>query len=109
MTRKAKKPARTTNAAKTCSPKKTAKPATDGTVPKKMSQIDAAIRVLEDAGHPMNCVAMVEAMGRKGLWSIIRRHDELLRNIQEADREELATAIRTTVTRITLRQEIRSD
>jgi len=42
-----------------------AKPVAD----KKLSQIDAAARVLAEAGEPMNCTAMVEAMQAKGLWS----------------------------------------
>lgn len=35
----------------------------------KLSQIAAAERVLADAGEPMTCKAMVEAMAAKGLWS----------------------------------------
>lgn len=35
----------------------------------KLSQLDAAVRVLAQAREPMNCVAMVEEMGAKGLWS----------------------------------------
>jgi hypothetical protein len=58
-TKKAPKPAATKAKAK--------KPA--GEHAKKLSQIDAAIRVLADAGEPMGCKAMVEAMQTKGLWS----------------------------------------
>jgi hypothetical protein len=36
---------------------------------KKQSQIDAAVRVLADAGEPLSCTAMVEAMQAKGYWS----------------------------------------
>lgn len=36
---------------------------------KKLSQIEAAIKVLAKAGEPMNCKAMVEAMTKQGLWS----------------------------------------
>lgn len=36
---------------------------------KKLSQIEAAIRVLANADEPMNCKAMVEAMTAKGLWT----------------------------------------
>lgn len=43
--------------------KKTAEPA------KKLSQFQAAMKVLAEAGEPMNCPAMVEAMIAKGLWS----------------------------------------
>ena len=48
--------------------KKVAKPAAkpEG---KKLSQIEAAIKVLAKAGEPMNCKAMVEAMGQQGLWT----------------------------------------
>jgi hypothetical protein len=35
----------------------------------KLSQIDAAKRVLAEAGQPMTCRAMVEAMAAKGLWT----------------------------------------
>lgn len=36
---------------------------------KKLSQIDAAARVLAKAKEPMNCAAMVEAMAAAKLWS----------------------------------------
>lgn len=36
---------------------------------KKLSQIEAAIKVLAKTGEPMNCKAMVEAMTKQGLWS----------------------------------------
>ena len=55
-TKKATKPARKANA-------KQAAPA------KKMSQMAAAERVLAEAGEPMNCKAMVEAMAEKGYWT----------------------------------------
>jgi hypothetical protein len=35
----------------------------------KLSQIAAAEQVLADAGKPMTCGAMVEAMVAKGLWA----------------------------------------
>ena len=34
----------------------------------KMSQMDAAIKVLQAAKEPMTCKAMVEAMAKKKLW-----------------------------------------
>ena len=37
--------------------------------PKKMSAIDAAAKVLADAGQAMNCLEMIEAMAKKGLWT----------------------------------------
>lgn len=46
--------------------KKTTKPAAKTTG--KMSQVDAALKVLAEARKPMNCKAMVEAMGTKGYW-----------------------------------------
>jgi hypothetical protein len=36
---------------------------------KKLSALDAAAKVLADAGEPMNCSDMVEAMTKKGLWT----------------------------------------
>jgi len=41
------------------------KPKADG----KMSGLDAAARVLEEAGQPMNAKAMVETMLAKGYWA----------------------------------------
>jgi len=38
-------------------------------VAEKLSQIAAAERVLAEAGKPMTCRAMVEAMAAKGLWT----------------------------------------
>jgi len=53
---------------------KTKKPATKKQVKappvaEKLSQLAAAERVLAEAGQPMTCKAMVEAMAAKGLWS----------------------------------------
>jgi hypothetical protein len=36
---------------------------------KKTSAIDAAVRVLEEAGQPMTCPQMIEAMTAKGYWT----------------------------------------
>ena len=36
---------------------------------KKISQIDAAIRILAKSKEPMNCQAMVDAMSAQGLWT----------------------------------------
>jgi hypothetical protein len=36
---------------------------------KKTSALDAAFRVLEEAGQPMTCPEMFEAMTRKGYWT----------------------------------------
>ena len=73
-TRKAPKPA--TAKAKAAKAKKDApqpkpkkaKPAA-GKPAKKLSQIDAAIRVLADAKEPMSCKAMVDTMQAKGYWT----------------------------------------
>ena len=35
---------------------------------KKMSALDAAAKVLAEAGQPMNCQEMIDAMADKGLW-----------------------------------------
>ena len=36
---------------------------------KKVSALDAAAKVLEEAGQPMNCQEMIAAMATKGYWS----------------------------------------
>jgi hypothetical protein len=47
--------------AKTAPAKKDAKP-------KRLSAIDAAAKVLGEAGQPMRCPEMIEAMAKKGYW-----------------------------------------
>jgi len=37
--------------------------------PKKLSALDAAARVLGEAGQPMNCLEMIETMATKGYWT----------------------------------------
>jgi hypothetical protein len=39
------------------------------TKPKKTSALDAAVRVLGEAGQPMACQEMIDAMGKAGLWT----------------------------------------
>jgi hypothetical protein len=56
------KAAKATTAAK---PKSARVPKTDG----KLSQLDAAAKVLEEAGEPMTTKAMVEAMAAQGYWT----------------------------------------
>jgi hypothetical protein len=36
---------------------------------KKTSALDAAVRVLQEAGQPMACPEMIEAMTAKGYWT----------------------------------------
>lgn len=36
---------------------------------KKISALDAAVRVLEEAGQPMTCPEMIEAMTAKAFWT----------------------------------------
>ncbi|HMF14551.1 MAG TPA: winged helix-turn-helix domain-containing protein [Gemmataceae bacterium] len=36
---------------------------------RKTSALDAALRVLEEAGQPMTCPEMIEAMATKGYWT----------------------------------------
>ena len=63
-TKKTAKRSTKTTARKPAAKKANAKkPAT-----KKLSQLDAAVKVLQDAKEPMNCKAMVEAMAKKKLW-----------------------------------------
>jgi hypothetical protein len=37
--------------------------------PKKLSALDAAAKVLEEAGEPMNAKQMIDAMAAKGYWT----------------------------------------
>jgi hypothetical protein len=37
--------------------------------PKKLSALDAAAKVLADAGQAMSCGELIEAMTKKGLWT----------------------------------------
>ena len=37
--------------------------------PKKVGALDAAARVLEEAGEAMGCMEMIETMAKKGYWS----------------------------------------
>jgi hypothetical protein len=37
--------------------------------PKKTSALDAAAKVLGEAGAPMNCMELIEAMSKKGYWT----------------------------------------
>ncbi|MFV0444386.1 MAG: winged helix-turn-helix domain-containing protein [Planctomycetaceae bacterium] len=46
-------------------PVKTGKAKTDG----KLSQLDAAVKVLTESGEPMTTKAMIEAMATKGYWT----------------------------------------
>ena len=50
-------------------PKGRAKKEKPAPKPKKLSAIDAAAQVLAEAGQPMNCHEMIEAMTKKGLWT----------------------------------------
>lgn len=62
-TTKKKAPAAGKAKAKKAQPAKPAAPA------KKLSQMQAALRVLEETGEPMTAKAMVEAMQAKGYWT----------------------------------------
>jgi hypothetical protein len=57
-------PAKAAKAPKTKAPK-AAKPEK----PKKLSALDAAAKVLTDAGQSMNCTEMIEAMTKARLWT----------------------------------------
>ena len=51
-------------------PKAAAKPkATKGDKPKRTSALDAAAKVLAEAGEPLNTKQMIEAMAEKGYWT----------------------------------------
>ena len=60
---KAAKPSAPAKAAAPAKPPKATKP--DG----KLSQLDAAVKVLAESGQPMTTKAMIEAMATKGYWT----------------------------------------
>ena len=65
-TKAAAKAAKPSAPAKAAAPTKTPKPAkADG----KLSQLDAAVKVLTESGTPMTTKAMIEAMAAKGYWT----------------------------------------
>ncbi len=65
-TKAAAKAAKPSAPAKAAAPTKTPKPAKpDG----KLSQLDAAVKVLTESGTPMTTKAMIEAMAAKGYWT----------------------------------------
>ncbi|MFV0442549.1 MAG: HTH domain-containing protein [Planctomycetaceae bacterium] len=64
-TPKAAKPQATKKAAKKAEPKAKAPRKREG----KMSALDAAAKVLAEAGEPMAAKAMIEAMATKGYWT----------------------------------------
>jgi len=49
--------------------KKRGRAAKAETGPKKLSAIDAAARVLAEAGEPMDCQTMIKTMAEKGYWT----------------------------------------
>jgi hypothetical protein len=61
------KPAKAHKQAKTPAGKKPKKPKAAGAT--KLSAIDAAAKVLAEAGAPMNAKGMIEAMSAKGYWT----------------------------------------
>jgi HB1, ASXL, restriction endonuclease HTH domain len=60
---RAKKPAKTAAKGDKAQPKPTAQR------DKKLSALDAAAKVLQEAGTPLNCQDMIAAMAAKGYWS----------------------------------------
>jgi HB1/ASXL restriction endonuclease-like protein with HTH domain len=65
------KPAKAPKAKAAKAPKAAKKPAKakGDAKPKRTSALDAAAKVLADAGEPMNTKQMIEAMAKKGLWT----------------------------------------
>jgi hypothetical protein len=57
------------NRKRTESTKADDKSATPATQARSLSALDAAARVLEEAGQPMTCAEMIAAMAEKGFWT----------------------------------------
>ena len=69
MATKTKKPAGEAKAPKTAKAKKTPKAKAKPVKDKKPSALDAAARVLAEAGTPLTAPALIEAMAAKGYWT----------------------------------------
>jgi len=94
----AKNPSTETEPVKSPAPKraKTAKPKTKG----KLSQLDAAVKVLTEASEPMTTKAMIEAMAAKGYWTSpggktphATLYSALLREIQNKGQDSRFTKV----------------
>jgi hypothetical protein len=70
-------PAKKTNEPVQALPAEPKAPKTKEKKPKKVSALDAAAKVLGEAGQPMNCMEMIEAMSKKGYWTS-RRQEPLV-------------------------------
>jgi hypothetical protein len=62
------KKTKTAATGETTEPKATMTKAPKAAKPKKVSALDAAVRVLTEGGEPMTCPEMIEAMAAKGYW-----------------------------------------
>ncbi len=60
---------KSTKATEVAKPKPAAATLPPATTAKKMSALDAAARVLAEAGEPMNAKAMIAAMDAEGYWT----------------------------------------
>lgn len=70
MSAKKKTPPSTIVAPKAPKATKLAKAKPDDTAqPKKLSCLDAAAKLLGEAGQPMNCQEMIAAMAERGYWT----------------------------------------
>ena len=56
-------------AQRTRKPKTKKKAKDDAATSGKLSALDAAAKVLQEAGQPMNCQEMIQAMADKGYWT----------------------------------------
>ena len=68
-TKKAPAPKAAAKAAKSTAPAKAEAPAKAPKADGKLSQLDAAVKVLAESGQPMTTKAMIEAMATKGYWT----------------------------------------
>ena len=68
-TKKAPAPKAAAKAAKSTAPAKAEAPAKAPKADGKLSQLDAAVKVLAESGQPMTTKAMIEAMATKSYWT----------------------------------------
>jgi len=96
---KAKKTAKASKKAKKAPKRDTGKRRGTSAKPKRLSILDAAVKVLEAKGEAMNCKAMIAAMADKKLWTssaatpAATLYSAILREMQKKGREARFTKV----------------
>ena len=88
-----KKPPEKKKAAKASKPRRAPK-ATANATPKKLSALNAAVRVLEETKQAMTCPELIDVMAKKGYWTspggktpAATLYSSMLRELQKKGKE----------------------